>query len=94
MDKKCCPRADVQATHWEGCHTRHPECAAWRAGREQGMREAANIVHSREMAKEIAMQVRPYEPISAGNVALLMEDCHDACVAIHLAILTAIGEGE
>ena len=66
----------------------------YEAGREQGMREAAAIVHRRETVKEIAMRVRPYEPISAENVALLMEDCHDACVAIHLAILTAIGEGE
>ena len=66
----------------------------FKAGREQGMREAAAIVHRRETVKEIAMRVRPYEPISAENVALLMEDCHDACVAIHLAILTAIGEGE
>lgn len=42
MDK-CCDRAEVQATHWEGCHTEHPECAAYRAGWEAGMREAATI---------------------------------------------------
>jgi hypothetical protein len=94
MTDKCCPRADVVSTHWEGCHTSHPECAAFKAGREQGMREAAAIVHSREMAREIALHVRPYEPISEENVALLMEDCHDACVAIHRAILAAIGEGK
>lgn len=43
MDK-CCPRVDVQGTHWEGCHTSHPECAAYKAGREAGLREAAAIV--------------------------------------------------
>lgn len=93
MDK-CCPRVDVVSTHWEGCHEHHPECAAYKSGYEAGLRRAANIVHSREMAKEIAMQVRPYEPISAENVALLMEDCHDACAAIHRAILSSIEEGK
>lgn len=88
--KSCGKDMDRQGTHWEGCHAHHPECAAFKSGREQGMREAAAIVHSREMAREIALHVRPYEPISEENVALLMEDCHDACVAIHRAILAAI----
>lgn len=30
-------------THYDGCHKHHPECAAWRAGREAGMREAAEV---------------------------------------------------
>ena len=45
MSDKCCARADVVSTHFEGCHTVHPECAAWRAGREAGMMEAAEIVN-------------------------------------------------
>lgn len=46
MSDKCCARAEAQATHWEGCHTSHPECAAYRAGWEAGMRKAAEIVVS------------------------------------------------
>jgi len=43
MDK-CCPRVDVVSTHWEGCHTSHPECAAYRAGYEAGLRRAAGTL--------------------------------------------------
>lgn len=60
MDKKCCPRADVQATHWEGCHTSHPECAAWRAGREHGMREAAGIADPDKVPRGIFAPMETY----------------------------------
>ena len=50
-----------------------------------GMRAAAEIV--RQNAKEIALQVRPYEPISIENVRLLMEDSEEACAALAHAIL-------
>ena len=44
MDGKCegCG-ADmtIQRTHWDGCHTTHKQCAAFKAGREAGLREAA-----------------------------------------------------
>ena len=51
MDGKCegCG-ADmtIQRTHWDGCHTTHKQCAAFKAGREAGMREAAGLCQSHE----------------------------------------------
>ena len=46
MSEKCCNRVGVQSTHWEGCHEVHPSCAAFKAGREAGMREAATMLQS------------------------------------------------
>lgn len=63
--------------------------AAFTAGKDEGikegMRKAAEIV--RQNPKEVALQVRPYEPISAENVSLLMDDAREACAALSLAIL-------
>lgn len=48
--KGCGRDMDRQSTHWEGCHEHHPECASYRegfkAGREAGMRRAAEICQS------------------------------------------------
>ena len=61
MDGKCegCG-ADmtIQRTHWDGCHTTHKQCAAFKAGREAGMREAADICDQAGSIEGISQRCR------------------------------------
>ena len=44
--KECGKDMERQGTHWDGCHTDHPECAAYKAGFRAGMRAAAEIANA------------------------------------------------
>lgn len=91
--KGCGRDMDRQSTHWEGCHEHHPECASCRegfkAGREQGMREAAAICKGKA-DWIIGRQEGPQEELS--NV--IVRHHASAHLAAHDAILAAIGEGK
>ena len=82
--KGCGRDMDRQSTHWEGCHTSHPECAAYKAGREAGMREAADLCGERWRA-----WFAKYGGSTAYDAGYISG--HQTTAS---AILAAIGEGE
>lgn len=90
MSEKCCNRVGVQSTHWEGCHEVHPSCAAFKAGREAGMREAAGILGRRigECDNMVASA-----PLTQRGINLY-EDAARELIAMEAVILAAIGEGK
>lgn len=90
MSEKCCNRVGVQSTHWEGCHEVHPSCAAFKAGREAGMREAAGIA-SREEDVFIAESAQPFIERSLERHYMALAS---GAGSVGAAILAAIGEGK
>ncbi len=73
--KSCGRDMEVQATHWEGCHTSHPDCAAFKAGREAGMREASDI------CVEKSKHWQRMTPNIISPVACAAVDCSDAILS-------------